>query len=287
MEMILSAISQGSLWAIMGFGVFLSFRVLKQADLTIESSFTLGAAVGVQSICFGVHPILSLLISFLAGMAAGALTGLLITKGNIQPLLAGIITMTGLYSVNLKYMGRANLSLSGEFTFKELLHVYSLGRNMDTLLLGLSLCLLIIYFLSYFFKTQMGQALIATGDNIHVARSLGIQTDEMKMLGMMLANGFVALSGNLVAQDNGYVDIGMGTGTVVIGLAAVIIGEALFKNVSLNKRMVTIVFGSIFYRLLLSFVLILKFDPNDFKLFSAFILSLCLIVPNLGRRKKG
>lgn len=284
MEQIFSALAQGLIWAPMGLGVFISFRILRQADLTTEASFTFGAAVGALALGLGIHPLLSLVLSFVAGAAAGAVTGLLITGLAIQPLLAGIITMTGLYSVNLHVLGRANVSLNGRETFRTLLSGFGLPRNVDTLLVGLLISLIAVMLLSAFFRTRVGQALIATGDNAVMARSVGIDTNGMKMLGFMLANGFVALSGNLVAQDNGYADIGMGIGTVVLGLAAVILGEVLRRDVSLPQRLLSILPGSILYRLLLFLVLQFHFDPQNFKLFSALVLTLCLGIPAVRMR---
>lgn len=281
MEMLISAVAQGAIWTVMGLGLFITFRILNAPDMTTEGSFVLGAAIGATALHFGIHPLLALIISTLAGMAGGAITGLLVTRLSINPLLAGIITMTGLYSVNLKLMGQANLSLNGIYTIKTMLAPLGLPRNVDTFVIGLIITVLLIAVISYFFKTETGQALIATGDNIAMARALGIETDEMKMLGYMLANGLIALSGVLVAQDNGYADISMGIGTVVIGLAAIIIGEVIFRKVSLPIRLLTIFLGSIIYRLLLTLVLILNFDANDFKLFSAVIVGLSLAIPTI------
>ncbi|OYQ66747.1 ABC transporter permease [Aerococcus sp. 1KP-2016] len=281
MEMIISAISQGTIWAVMGLGIYITFRILNAPDMTTEGSFVLGAAMGAQMLSFGVDPYTSLLLAFLAGMAAGAITGFLVTRLHINPLLSGIITMTGIYSINLKVMGKANMSLSGLDTLKTSIAGLSLPRNVDTIFIGMIVVSIITLFLTYFFKTEMGQALIATGDNIQMAKSLGIQTGEMKMLGYMLANGLIAISGYIVATDNGYADIQMGVGTVVIGLASIIIGEVLFRNVKLGVRFVTILIGSIIYRLLLTIVLMLNFDANDFRLFSAVIVAICLSIPTI------
>lgn len=286
MEMIISAISQGMVWAVMGLGIYITFRILDVADLTAEGSFTLGAALGVQMLHFDMHPILALIISFIGGMAAGAITGLLVTKLHINSLLAGIITMTGLYSVNLKIMGSANLSLTGTKTLKGLLAGLNFPRNLDTIILGLVICLIIIIMMRLFLETEMGQSMIATGDNFQMARSLGIETDEMLMLGYMLANGLIATSGYLVATDNGFADISMGIGSTVIALASIIIGEVLIRNVTMIQRLFMIVVGSIVYRLLLMLVLLLNFEANDFKLFSAIIVGLCLAIPTMQAKFK-
>lgn len=281
MDMIISAFAQGTIWAVMGLGIYITFRILNAPDMTTEGSFVLGGAIGAQMLYFNIDPFTSLLIAFLAGMAAGAITGFLVTRLRINPLLAGIITMTGIYSINLKIMGKANMSLSTVTTLKSAIAGLSLPRNVDTILIGLVIVTAIILLLTYFFKTEMGQALIATGDNMQMAKSLGIETSEMTMLGYMLANGLIAVSGYIVSTDNGYADIQMGVGTVVIGLASIIIGEVLFRNVKLGVRFVTILIGSIIYRLLLTAVLMLNFEANDFRLFSAIIVALCLAIPTI------
>ncbi|MGY0837472.1 ABC transporter permease [Aerococcus urinaeequi] len=284
MDMMISAISQGTIWAVMGLGIYITFRILNAPDMTTEGSFVLGGAIGAQMLYFNIEPFTTLLISFLAGMAAGAITGFLVTRVSINPLLAGIITMTGIYSINLKIMGKANMSLSTVTTLKSAIANLSLPRNVDTIVIGLVIIATIILLLTYFFKTEMGQALIATGDNIQMAKSLGIETSEMTMLGYMLANGLIAISGYIVSTDNGYADIQMGVGTVVIGLASIIIGEVLFRNVKLGVRFMTILIGSIIYRLLLTIVLMLNFEANDFRLFSAIIVALCLAIPTIQNR---
>lgn len=281
MDMIISAFSQGTIWAVMGLGIYITFRILNAPDMTTEGSFVLGGAIGAQMLYFNIDPFTTLLISFLAGMAAGAITGFLVTRLKINPLLAGIITMTGIYSINLKIMGKANMSLSTVTTLKNAIAGLSLPRNVDTIVIGLIVVAAIILLLTYFFKTEMGQALIATGDNMQMAKSLGIETSEMTMLGYMLANGLIAVSGYIVSSDNGYADIQMGVGTVVIGLASIIIGEVLFRNVKLGVRFITILVGSIIYRLLLTIVLMMNFEANDFRLFSAIIVALCLAVPTI------
>lgn len=281
MDMIISAFSQGTIWAVMGLGIYITFRILNAPDMTTEGSFVLGGAIGAQMLYFNIDPFATLLISFLAGMAAGAITGFLVTRLKINPLLAGIITMTGIYSINLKIMGKANMSLSTVTTLKNAIAGLSLPRNIDTIVIGLIVVAAIILLLTYFFKTEMGQALIATGDNMQMAKSLGIETSEMTMLGYMLANGLIAVSGYIVSSDNGYADIQMGVGTVVIGLASIIIGEVLFRNVKLGVRFITILVGSIIYRLLLTIVLMMNFEANDFRLFSAIIVALCLAVPTI------
>lgn len=277
MNMIVNATAEGLLWGMMALGIFLSFRILRMPDMTAEGSFPLGAAVGVQLIVSGFHPLLATLAAFFVGCLAGAVTVFLMTKLRVPALLSGVLTMTGLYSINLRIMDRANLSLHGEERVTSLLgELFPLPTAFDTIFIGLIIYAVLVLFLLYFFQTDLGQALIATGDNERMARSLGIQTNTMKMIGLMLANGFIALSGSLIAQNNGYADVSMGIGTIVIGLASVIIAEVLFTKLSLGARLVSLALGAIIYRLIISSVLLLGMQPNDLKLLSAVMLALFL-----------
>lgn len=281
MNLIVTATSQGLLWGIMALGIFITFRILDLPDMTAEGSFPLGAAVCVKLIIMGIHPIVATLIAFVTGMLAGAVTGILITKFNIPGLLAGILTMTGLYSINLRVMGRANLSLLGKSTIDNLLQKFKLPSQFDTIFIGLFIAVFVISALVLFFRTELGQALIATGDNEIMARSLGISTNKTKILGLMLSNGLIAFAGALIAQDDGYADISKGVGTIVIGLASVIIGEVVFGNLYFKNRLVCVILGSIIYRLIIMFVLFIGLESNDLKLISAFILAICLAMPSL------
>ncbi|MDN6626391.1 MAG: ABC transporter permease [Pisciglobus halotolerans] len=281
MSLIVTATSQGLLWGIMALGIFITYRILNLPDMTAEGSFPLGGAVAAQLILAGVSPLLATAISFLAGMAAGFVTSLLITKGQVPGLLAGILTMTGLYSINLRIMKRANLSLLGKSKMTDFLSELNLPESFDVLFTGLAICIISISLLVFFFKTELGQAVIATGDNERMARSLGISTNKMKTTGLMMSNGFISMAGALISQDNGYADISMGIGTIVIGLAAVIIGEVVFGNLSFVHRLICVILGAIIYRLIILFVLLIGLNPNDLKLISAIILALCLAVPSL------
>ena len=247
MSLIVTATSQGLLWGIMALGIFITYRILNLPDMTAEGSFPLGGAVAAQLILSGVPPLFATAISFLAGMLAGFITSFLITKGQVPELLAGILTMTGLYSINLRIMKRANLSLLGKSKVTDLLSGLDLPESFDTLFTGLAICIISISLLVFFFKTELGQAVIATGDNEHMARSLGIATDKMKTTGLMLSNGFISMAGALISQDNGYADISMGIGTIVIGLAAVIIGEVVFGNLTFVHRLICVILGAIIY----------------------------------------
>ncbi|MDQ8327448.1 ABC transporter permease [Enterococcus lactis] len=279
--MIVSAISQGMLWAILGLGIFMTYRILDFPDMTTEGSFPLGAAVCVTAITHGVAPILATLLGVGAGMVAGLITGLLYTKGKIPVILAGILVMSGLNSVILFVMRTPNLSLLNHPILQDSFHRFGLPDYFDTVLLGFISLGILIAVLLFFFNTDLGQGYIATGDNETMARSLGIKTDRMKILGLTLSNGVIALSGALIAQNDGYADVNKGIGVIVIGLASIIIGEVIFQELTLAERLIAIVIGSIIYQLLILVVIKLGFDTTYLKLFSATILAICLMIPQL------
>ncbi|EME8240520.1 ABC transporter permease [Enterococcus faecium] len=279
--MIVSAISQGMLWAILGLGIFMTYRILDFPDMTTEGSFPLGAAVCVTAITHGVAPILATLLGVGAGMVAGLITGLLYTKGKIPVILAGILVMSGLNSVILFVMRTPNLSLLNHPILQDSFHRFRLPDYFDTVLLGFISLGILIAVLLFFFNTDLGQGYIATGDNETMARSLGIKTDRMKILGLTLSNGVIALSGALIAQNDGYADVNKGIGVIVIGLASIIIGEVIFQELTLAERLIAIVVGSIIYQLLILVVIKLGFDTTYLKLFSAIILAICLMIPQL------
>lgn len=286
MSILLSSISQGLLWSIMAIGVYLTFRILDIADLTAEGSFPLGAAICASLIAYGVSPLWSTAAALLGGMLAGTVSGLLHTKLKIPALLTGILTMTGLYSINLRIMGKANITLLGKETLMRIMQAYGLTNRTAVLVVGAIASALVILILYLFFNTEIGLAIRSTGDNEAMSEANGIHTNTMKIIGYMLSNGLIALSGALIAQNNSYADIGMGIGTIVIGLASVIIGEVLFRNLSFVKRLGTIVIGSIVYRLIIDLVLQLGVDPQDIKLFSALILAIALSTPLLKKKRK-
>lgn len=279
--MIVSAISQGMLWAILGLGIFMTYRILDFPDMTTEGSFPLGAAVCVTAITHGVAPIVATLLGVGAGMIAGLVTGLLYTKGKIPVILAGILVMSGLNSVILFVMRTPNLSLLNHPILQDSFHRFGLPDYFDTVLLGFISLGILIAVLLFFFNTDLGQGYIATGDNETMARSLGIKTDRMKVLGLTLSNGVIALSGALIAQNDGYADVNKGIGVIVIGLASIIIGEVIFQELTLAERLIAIVVGSIIYQLLILVVIKLGFDTTYLKLFSAIILAICLMIPQL------
>lgn len=279
MNLIVSAIGQGLIWGILGLGLFLTFRILKFPDMTVEGTFPFGACVCVAAITNGVSPTLALLLSFGAGLLTGLTTGLLYTKGKIPVLLAGILVMTGIYSINLHILGKATVGLLDQKTLLNTPFMRALPNSFPSVLLGTFLACALIILLALFLNTDMGQAFIATGDNKLMARSLGINTDNMEILGLMLSNGLIGLCGGLIAQNDGYADVNMGIGTIVIGLAAIIIGEVAYSNIPLTARLIAVVLGSILYRFVLLIVLKLGFSTNDFKLISSLVLALCLMLP--------
>lgn len=277
--MIISSVSQGLLWGILGLGIYLTFRILKFPDMTTEGSFPLGGAVCVTLMNQGVNHILATILGMLSGMLAGFVTGLLYTKGKIPTILAGILVMTSCHSIMLMVMKRANLGLNEIQTLKDFL---PFSNDLNLLVLGLIAILLVISALIYFLYTRLGQAYIATGDNPDMAKSFGIDTDKMEMLGLIVSNGLIALSGALVSQQDGYADVSKGIGVIVIGLASIIIGEVLYSTgLTLFERLIAIVVGSILYQFLITAVIALGFNTNYLKLFSAIVLGICLMVPVL------
>lgn len=277
--MIISSVSQGLLWGILGLGIYLTFRILKFPDMTTEGSFPLGGAVAVTLMNQGIHPILATFAGMLAGCVAGLVTGLLYTKGKIPTILAGILVMTSCNSIMLMIMGRANLGLLDIKTIQNLLP-FSATTNL--LVIGLLAVILVIAGLIFFLYTKLGQAYIATGDNRDMAKSFGINTDRMEVMGLVVSNGLIALSGALISQQDGYADVSKGIGVIVIGLASIIIGEVLYStNLTLLERLVATVVGAILYQFLIAGVIALGFNTNYLKLFSAIILAICLMVPVL------
>ncbi len=281
MSMIVSSIGQGLLWAVLGVALFLTFRILNFPDMTVEGSFPLGASTAVAMIAHGIDPFIATIAAFLVGTIAGLITGLLYTKGKIPILLSGILVMTATLSINLRIMVSANISLLNQksiFSIKILQH---LPKYFDSVFLGLVIIAVITAGLIFFLQTELGQAFIATGDNPNMAQSIGIQTDRMTIMGLMLSNGLIAFGGAVIAQNNGYADINMGIGIIVIALASIIIGEAVFGELTLNERLVAVIVGSILYRLVLLAVLRLGFSTNDINLISAIVLAAAMILPQL------
>ena len=282
MNILVSAIGQGLLWATLGIGLFLTFRILDFPDMTVEGTFPLGAATAVTLISNGMNPGLASLIAAGAGALAGLVTGLIYTKGKVPILLAGILTMTAVYSINLRIMGQANRSLLGKGTLFSADFLDFLPKNFPTVVVGLVIIVVVTAATAIFLQTELGQAFIVTGDNRAMARSLGVNTDNMTIMGLMISNGLIGLGGALVAQNNGFADVNMGIGIIVVALASIIIGEVVFTDqMSLTDRLVTIVIGCVLYRFVLVIVLYLGFNANDLNLFSAVVLGIALTLPQL------
>ena len=277
MDLVISTVSQGLLWALLAIGVYITFRVLDIADLTVEGSFPLGAAVAAKLLTSGAHPVTAILIACIAGALAGVVTGFLCTKLKIPALLAGILTMIALYSVNLRIMGKANLPLLSQDTIFSITKIPGLDAGLTVLAIGAVIVLLVAVLNYWFFGTELGTAIRATGCNPHMIRANGIDTDIMVVLGLLLSNALVAMSGALVAQSNGFADVGMGVGTIVIG-------QVLFGTRSFKNCLISVILGSIVYRAVIAIVLQMGMPPNDLKLFTAILVALALSMPLLQAR---
>ena len=277
-DLVVPTIAQGLLWSILALGVFLTYRVLDIADLTVEGSFPLGAAVAASMLTSGYDPYVSIVVA--------AFAGILTTKLKIPALLAGILTMIALYSVNLRIMGKANLSLLRVDTIFSLASFISDDRSMVALVVGLVAVALVVVANYWFFGTEIGAAVRATGDNPNMIRANGIDTDATVILGLLLSNALVAVSGALIGQDNGFADVGMGTGTIVIGLASVIVGEVLFGTRNFMNWLISVVLGSIAYRVVIAVVLQMGMPPNDLKLFTAVLVAIALVMPLIKKKFK-
>lgn len=274
-----TAIDLGLIYAIMALGVYLTFRILDLPDLTVDGSFTTGAAVAAKLILGGVPPLWATLAAVVAGAVAGCFTGLLHTKGNINGLLAGILTMIALYSVNLRIMGKANLPLLREETLITPLQDGGyLGSWLSIVILSV-VALALKLFIDWLMHTEIGLSIQATGDNPEMIRSFGVDTDQTKILGLSISNGLVGLCGALIAQYQGFADIGMGIGLILVGLASVIIGQVLFGSRSILASTFAVILGSIVYRIVLTLSLEIGFNPSDMKLISAALVILALILP--------
>lgn len=288
----MGALSQGLIWAVLALGVYITFKILDFADMSCEGSFSLGGSIcAVFIVKHGWNPFASIFIALIAGMVAGFVTGLLHTKLKIPAILAGILTMIGLYSINLRIMGQANTSLLGQRTIvtmvKDILPSAQTLGIMDSTLqtmvvigIGIIFVVLVVVALYWCFGTEIGACIRATGNNEIMVRAQGISTDKMKIIGLMISNGLIALSGAIVTQSQGYADVGMGIGAIVIALASIVIGEVIFIRVrSFAGKLLGIVVGSIIYRIIIALVLQGGLDTNDFKLFTAIIVAMALSIP--------
>lgn len=303
------AVESGAIYAIMALGVYLTFRILDFPDLTVDGSFVTGAAVTAVSIMNGIPPIVATFLGAFAGFLAGCVTGILHTKGKINALLSGILMMIALYSINLRIMQSPQLSLLNDTTVKtqiidvwektgidkmlnQLLATIGLERFPSTW--GIAIVMIIVIFIikfvtDYFLKTEVGLALRATGDNQRMIRSFSANTDTLIIFGIGISNGLVALSGALIAQHGGFADVGMGIGLIIIGLASVIIGEALFGVKTIARATLAVILGAIVYRIVVTLALRFEFlDTGDMKLITALLVILALVAPKFlqARREK-
>lgn len=281
LNLILNPLEQGLVFGIMALGVYLTFRILDFPDLTVDGSFPLGAAVAARLILAGQSPFLATGLAMIAGIGAGIITGILNTKLKITGLLSGILTMTGLYSINLRIMGRANIPLINKPRVFSFLQQFGLSEKMSVLGTFLIIVLAMKFIIDWFLSTELGLAVRATGDNKDMIRSLGVNTDNTVILGLAISNGLVALSGALVAQYQGFTDVKMGIGMIIIGLASVIIGETVFKSVDIRWATLAVIGGSIVYRTVITLALRMNLNPNDLKLITALLVIIALGAPTI------
>ncbi len=279
LQIFLGAISLGLLWAIVTIGVYITYRILDIADLTVEGSIVMGAAIAASAITRGINPYAAVGMAFVGGLLAGLITGLLHTKLKIPPLLSGILTMIALYSINLRIMGKANISLLRMHTTYSTFEKLGINHNGSVIIVGIIFVGCIIGVLYWFFGTEIGCAIRATGDNPQMVRAQGINTNTTIILGLMISNGLVAIAGALIAQSQSFADVQMGIGSIVIGLASVIIGEVLFGKRNFFSRLMSLVLGAITYRIIIALVLKLGMPANDLKLFTAITVAIALALP--------
>lgn len=282
---ILGALEMGLIYSLVAIGVYLSFRVLQFPDMTVDGSFPLGAAVTAAAITSGVSPVVATLMAILTGMTAGLMTAWLSTHLRMLNLLAGIIMMTALYSINLRIMGKPNIALLGE----ETLFTGVLENTSVLIPLGM-ICLLTLGVIYRFLKSHMGLAIRATGNNAKMARAQGVNDEKMIWLGLAIANGCVALAGSLFAQINGFADVTLGVGTIIIGLAAVIIGEAILPTRTVLQALIACVVGALIYRLLIAQALNVSdigLKASDLNLVTAVLVAGAMLLPNLTKLIKG
>jgi len=271
-DLILSTLAQGLIFSIAGLGIYISFRILDFPDLSVDSTFTTGASISAISIINGVNPFISIVLSLFGGLIAGSITGILHVKFKITNILSGIIVMIGLYSVNLRIMGKSNLHLF------DTIHIFSEKNHIYKLAFLIIFTLFLKVIIDFFFKTEIGYVLKAVGQNQKFITGMGFDVDRYKILGLALANGLVALSGSLYTQYQGFSDISMGIGLIVSALASIVIGEMAFKNLKRFgvQNSSIVILGSIFYRGILSLALQIGVEPSDLKLVTALLMVLIL-----------
>ena len=279
----IGAVTQGLVYAFLALGVYLTFRILNFPDLTVDASLVTGAAVTGILMIKGVHPALCMLFAIFAGCIAGAITGFIHTKFKINPLLSGILTMTALYSINLHIMGRSNLPLLREKSILTILYNLNLpfSKGFSTLIFFLILVIIIRFIVVWFLRTDLGLAFRATGDNPDMITAQGVNINATKILGLALANGLVAFSGSLIAQYQGFADVGMGIGMLVAGIASVVMGETISAKKNISYIVSAVIFGSIVFRLLIALALKAGLNPIDLKLITAAFVLLALALPQI------
>lgn len=286
---LVGAIAQGILWGAMVLGVYITYKLLDIADLTADGSFAFGGCVcAVMIVNFKMNPLLALVFATFAGMLAGFVTGALHTIFEIPAILAGILTQISLWSINLRVMGKSNIPLLKTDTiFSWLTDATGVGNAVSGVILGGIIIVFIIIILYWFFGTELGSSLRATGNNEAMIRALGVNTGHAKLLALIISNGLIGLSGGLIVQSQKYADINAGTGAIVIGLAAIVIGEVVIgKVISFWMKLLAAVVGSIVYFVIRSIVLQLGMDANDMKMLSAIIVALALAVPVISAKIK-
>lgn len=273
MEMLVTALEQGLLFALVSIGVYITYKILDFPDLSVDGTFPLGAAISAALLIKGVNPWISILIATLGGALAGSITGFLHVKLKISNLMSGILVMMGLYSVNLRIMSKSNIPLfNTNNIFKD--------TTVNSIFIILSIVVIVKIVLDLFLKTKAGFLLIAVGDNEQVVSSLGVNKNLIKVLGLALSNGLVSLAGALTAQNQGFADVTMGTGIVVMGLAAVIIGVSIFGRISFVKVTTLSIFGAIIYKLVIAIALLMRLNPNDLKILTAILVAIALASNN-------
>ena len=277
--MLLGTLEQSFIFAVMVLGVYISYKILDFPDMTVDGSFPLGAAVAAASIVKGVNPVLALILAMAAGAAAGFITGMIHVKLRVTNLLAGIIVMTGLYSINLRIMGKSNIPL---FSVKHLFN-----GNVSAIVVVAVILLIVKLGMDFLLKTKFGFALKALGDNESLIISLGLNEKTLKIYGLMLANSLVALSGAVLAQYQGFADVGMGTGTIITGLASIIIGDALFGKKKVIKISMMVIFGTIIYRTIIALSLKVGMNASDLKLITSALVVIIIFLKEKKHLLKG
>jgi putative ABC transport system permease protein len=283
LSFLLDSVEQGLVYGVMALGVYLTYRILNFADLTVDGSFPLGASVAARLIVSGANPLVASIVPMFAGALAGLITGLLHTKARITGLLAGILTMTGLYSVNLRIMGRSNISLLRKETVITIFGRLPIPDRLQALLLFLGILIVLKLIIDQFLFTEIGLALRATGDNSTMIRSLGTDTNKMIVLGLMISNALISFSGGLVAQYQGFSDVSMGIGTIVAGLASVIVGQMVLGSHSIVMDTIAVIVGSILYRVAIGIALSLGLQATDLKAITALLVIAALTTPQVKR----